>query len=119
MEIHVTFDKGMYGPDTIASVTFDELALICEHARAVALMEQNAVDKNKMADTLSAMRDMFTKSIAFHAPQKAGTVLSEDMLTPKKPGTGIPYTQKGDVIGRTLKQDVSADRLLQWEDINS
>ncbi len=119
LEIHVTFDKGMYGPDTVASVTFDELSLICKNARVVAQMEQNPVDKDKMADELSAMRDLFTKSIAFHAPQKAGTTLSEDMLTPKKPGTGIPYTQKEDLIGQTLKQDVAADRLLQWEDINS
>ncbi len=117
IELHVTFDKEMYGPDTIASVTFDEMAFICEAAEAISHMNQNPVDKDKMADNMKDMRNLFTKSIALASLQKAGTILSEEMLIPKKPGTGIPYTSKNEVIGLALKQDVDSDRLLNWEDI--
>ena len=117
IELHVTFDKGMYGPDTAASVTFDELKFICEHADAAHTMLQNPVDKNKMANDLQVMRELFTKSIAFNAPQKAGTVIEDAMLAPKKPGTGIPYSHKDELIGLILKKDVSDDRLLKWEDV--
>ena len=117
LELHVTFDKKMYGPDTVASVTFDDLALICRHAQNVNLMDQNPVDKDQMAGELETVRNLFTKSIALASPQKAGTIISDQMLAPKKPGTGIPYTQKDDVIGLALSKDVDADRLLNWEDL--
>ncbi len=117
LELHVTFDKKIYGPDTVASVTFDDLELICKHAQNVTLMDQNPVDKDQMADELENVRNLFTKSIALASPQKAGTVISDKMLAPKKPGTGIPYTQKNDVIGLALRKDVEADRLLNWEDL--
>nr|MBI1231056.1 N-acetylneuraminate synthase [Cytophagales bacterium] len=119
LELHVVFDKRMYGPDTVASVTMDELKFICDHARAVNTMNKNLVNKDEMAENLSKMRELFTKSIALVTSQKAGTILSEDMLTPKKPGTGIPYTNKSEVIGKTLANDVDSERLLTREDLAS
>jgi len=116
IEVHVTFDKRMYGPDTIASVTFDELNLICRSRDAFHVMSSNPVNKDDMADRLQGMRDLFMKSIALKESMTSGTVLEDSMLVPKKPGTGIPYTDKNAVIGKILVRDVPADRLLTWED---
>ena len=30
LEVHVTFDRRMFGPDTAASLTFDELKIVCQ-----------------------------------------------------------------------------------------
>lgn len=117
LELHVTFDKAMYGPDSIASVTMDELALICKARDAQYVMDQNPIHKDKIAEELKTMRELFTKSIALVSPQKAGTTITEDMILPKKPGTGIPYTNKNDVIGLTLVRDVTSENLLRWEDV--
>lgn len=117
LELHVTYDKRMYGPDTVASVTFEELSMICQARDAIHIMNTNPVDKDNMAQSLKDMRGMFTKSIAFESFQKAGTVITDEMLTPKKPGTGIPYADRYSVIGRTLKVDATHERLLQWKDI--
>ncbi len=116
IEVHVTFDRRLYGPDALASITFDELSMLCQARDAFDIMKRNPVNKDQMAARMSQMRDLFTKSIALADDQKTGTVLTSDMLAPKKPGTGIPYMDKDKVIGKILKQDVPADRLLRTED---
>ncbi len=117
IEVHATFDKRMYGPDAIASVTFAELKTICDARDHFFTMEQHPVNKDVMAVEMQQMRDLFTKSIALSQPLGAGTLLTEGMLTPKKPGTGIPYQDMSKVLGKKLKHDVPSDRLLRWEDI--
>lgn len=119
IEVHTTFDKRMYGPDTIASITFAELDIICRARDAFYTMSCNPVNKDEMAIKLKTMRDLFMKSVALKIDAPSGTVISEDMLTPKKPGTGIPFTEKEKVIGKKLKKDVPADRLLTWEDLEN
>ncbi|MGQ0528084.1 MAG: N-acetylneuraminate synthase family protein [Alphaproteobacteria bacterium] len=119
VEVHVTFDRLMHGPDTMASVTFDEFALIREARDAFHIMGENPVDKDEMANSLKTMRGLFTKSLALTAPQKAGTVITAKMLAPKKPGTGIPYEKKTQLIGRRLKRATPSDRLLRWEDFDA
>ncbi|CAE7405488.1 GNE [Symbiodinium microadriaticum] len=105
IEIHVTFDKAMFGPDVIASVTIDDLKLICEARDKFHIMQHNPVDKDEMAGELSAIRSLFTKSVALKEDQLAGTLLTEDMLTVKKPGSGVAADRVGDLVGRRLAQD--------------
>lgn len=118
LELHVTFDHLSYGPDVPASVTFDELAFICDARDSFHVMARNPVDKDKMAIKMEKMRGLFTKSVALTSPQKKGTVISVKMLAPKKPGTGIPFTEKDKLVGLRLKRDVPSDRLLTWEDVD-
>lgn len=116
LEVHVTFDRRMFGPDTIASITIDELRFLSEYRDAVFKMDSNPVDKDKMAKDLSSMRELFFKSLAPARDLKKGTVLTEEMLKLKKPGTGIKPDQINDLIGKRLNRDVTADHLLKPED---
>lgn len=118
IEVHVTFDRRMFGPDAEASLTFDELERLVEARDAVHQMDANPVDKDAMAEALSETRALFSKSIAPREELSAGTVITSDMITPKKPGSGIPYEEKDKVIGATLQRDVTPERLLTWEDID-
>ena len=45
----------------------------------------------------------------------AGTVLEADMLTVKRPGSGIPPKDLERVLGRPLRADVEADDVLTWD----
>lgn len=112
LEVHAIFDRRMFGPDSKVSLTFDELAMVCRARDAFHAMDSSPVDKDRMAEQLSGMRAIFTKSVALHADQPAGTVLTREMLTTKKPGTGIPAARMAEVVGRRLKRDVRADGLL-------
>ena len=81
-------------------------------------MNNNPVSKDKIADELSGMRKLFYKSIATSKAFKKGTVLKANMLTVKKPGSGIDPDHINKLIGKRLKRDVVPERLLTWEDID-
>ncbi|MCX6995970.1 MAG: N-acetylneuraminate synthase family protein [Kiritimatiellaeota bacterium] len=117
VEVHVVFDRRAFGPDTPASVTVDELALLARARDAFQRMLAHPVDKDGVAALLAPMRDLFAKSIAPARVLAAGTVLTADLLVPRKPGTGIPFTECGRVTGRRLAREVRPDRLLAWEDL--
>ena len=116
LEVHVTFDKRLFGPDTQASITIDELKLLSNYRNALSEMDSNPVDKNKMADSLSDMRKLFFKSLAPKKFLKKGTVITKKMLTLKKPGTGIHPDKINEIIGKRLNKDVRPDQLLKLED---
>jgi N-acetylneuraminate synthase len=118
LEVHVIVDRRLFGPDSSASLTIEELALLVKARNAFERMDRHPADKDEAASRLHEVRGLFTKSIALarHAP--AGTLLSADLLVAKKPGTGIPFTDRARLIGRRLKRDVCSDRLLKWEDFD-
>ncbi len=119
IELHVVFDKRMFGPDTPASITFDELKVIVEAAEAFHKMLANKIDKDTQAKTMQSMREIFNKSISVSRDLDAGTILAPDMLVLKKPGDGIPGSKLEALIGRKLVRDVSMKRLLKWEDVEA
>ena len=116
IEAHVVFDRRMFGPDTPASLTVEEFQVLCKARDAFHLMTSHPVNKNEMAESLREMRSMFGKSLALVRDMPAGTVLTDKMITAKKPGTGIPLDQKQSITGRILSRDVARNRLLCWED---
>ena len=118
LEIHLTMDHLMFGPDTSSSLNIPEFRQVCEFRDAIFQMKNNPVEKDLLADDLRGTRDLFMRSVALKCDLKAGTVITEDLITAKKPGTGIPYSQKDSVIGKTLVRDVTADRLVCREDLN-
>lgn len=118
IEVHVVFDRRAYGPDVSSSITIDELAQLVSARDAISAMKQNPVDKDAMAEGLEDTRALFHKSVALTKALPAGTVLTADALTTKKPGTGIPATESQSLIGRRLRNDVPADRLLRPEDLH-
>jgi N-acetylneuraminate synthase len=117
LEVHVTFDKRLFGPDIKASITIDDLRLLVEAKHAFFKMLTNPVNKSKMSTQLSDTKAIFSKSIAPVRHLKKGTILESEMLTMKKPGTGISSSQKNNLIGRRLARDVNPNKLLTWDDI--
>lgn len=119
IEVHITFDRGMFGPDVPASLIPAEMELLCRARDAFSIMDANPVDKDDMAAKMKTMRGLFTKSIAPVRDLPSGTTLTADMLVPRKPGTGIPYSEKDRLVGKCLRQDVRADRIIKWDDIEN
>ena len=118
LEVHVTFDRALYGPDAKASVTFAELAHISAANTAFRTMSAHPVDKDAIAIELRDMRALFSKSLAPAREIKKGEVLTSDLVTTKKPGTGIAPDKLDDVLGRRVNRNVAVDRLLRWEDLD-
>ena len=62
LEVHVTFHRGMFGPDMRASITIDELRMLCDMRDALTVMDSHKVDKDEMAERMQPMRDIFGRS---------------------------------------------------------
>ena len=118
LEVHVTLSREMFGPDVPASVTTTELHQLVDGVRFVERLRASPVDKDAAAGDAAAMRQLFTKSVVARVDLRAGTVLSPEHLSIKKPGTGIPSERIGSVLGRSLRRDVARDQLLTWEDLD-
>lgn len=118
IEAHITLDKRMFGPDTSSSLTVEEFAMLNESRKAQAAIDAHPVNKDVMAADLKEMRSLFQKSVAVVRPLPAGTVLTRDMLTAKKPGTGIPAQEVEKLAGKRLARAVQPDRILTWSDID-
>jgi N-acetylneuraminate synthase len=117
LEVHVTLTRNMPGPDVPASVTTDELRQLVEGIRFIEEMRNNPVDKDMLSKEMLPLRRLFTKSAVATVDLPAGTVLSLEHLTFKKPGTGIVIERVGEILGKKLRRTIPADTLLSHEDI--
>jgi N-acetylneuraminate synthase len=117
LEVHVTLSREMFGPDNQASITTGELRQLVEGVRFIEKMLANPVDKNILAHHLAPLRNIFTKSVVADVDLAAGTVLHEEHLTLKKPGTGIPASRLKELIGRRLVRNVMKDEMLLEDDL--
>jgi len=118
VELHLAFDRSMFGPDTISSLTVSEFRLVADARDAFHRMEGSPVDKNAISAELAPMRALFMRSAAPTRNLAAGTVLTADMICAKKPGTGIPTSDIPKLVGRKLQRAVSVDQLFSSEDFD-
>jgi N,N'-diacetyllegionaminate synthase len=117
LEVHVALSREMFGPDVIASVTTSELRQLVEGIRFIERMRANPLNKDDSARDTDPLRRLFTRSVVARRALPRGTVLQQDDLVLKKPGTGLPADRLPDVVGKTLARDVVEDQLLAAEDL--
>lgn len=118
IEVHATFDKRMFGPDVVASLTISEIEQLVCFAADMRTIDTNPVEKDVMAAKLGGQKKLFDRSLALVKDLPSGHLLKENDITLKKPGSGIPWSSRSQVIGRRLTRDVSARRLLRPEDFS-
>lgn len=114
IEKHFTLDKNFEGPDHKASVTPEELKLLCEGIRVV----ERALGKKDKIVTESERKNKIVarKSIVAKQDIKKGEIFSEENITVKRPGNGISPMHWYDIIGKKAQRDFMQDELI--EDIN-
>lgn len=112
VEVHVALSRHMFGPDTPASVTVEELGELVRGVRMLDRALASPVDKDAMADRLEATRALFTRSVVARRDLAAGAVLAEEDLAVKKPGGGLPPGRLPELVGRRLEAAVAADEPL-------
>ena len=76
------------------------------------------MDKDALARELEGSASLFGRSLALKEAQKAGTVLTAEMVVLKKPGSGLPEATLSTYVGRRLARDVRPDRLLAQDDFS-
>ena len=113
IEFHVAYSKSQFGPDSKASLTFEQASEMVTGIQQLQVALQNPIDKDAQASELAPLHQLFTKSIVAAKPLKAGTVLTLADLAFKKPGTGIPANRVEEVVGTKLLKDVPEDHFFE------
>ncbi|MDA0164740.1 N-acetylneuraminate synthase family protein [Solirubrobacter ginsenosidimutans] len=117
IEVHVTLSRAMFGPDVPASIVPDELGQLCAGVRLISSALEHPVDKDRAAAELAPMRRLFTRSLVTTRALAAGETLTDRDLASRKPGSGIPATERGRVVGARVRRAVEAGTLLHEDDI--
>ena len=111
IEKHFTLDKNFEGPDHKASVTPEELTLLCQGIRAVELSlgsYEKLVTSSERKNKIVAR-----KSIVAKYDIKKGEVFTLDNITTKRPGNGISPMSWYELLGKEAEHDFSEDELIQ------
>ena len=118
LEFHITFHRGMFGPDVSSSLTMEQTAELVLAIRNLEHALAKPVDKDAVSARSAGLRGLFNKSIvaAKHIP--AGTVLSREHLAFKKPGDGMPAREYGRILGRTTRTVLAMNDLVREENLS-
>jgi sialic acid synthase SpsE len=111
VERHITLDNGMVGFDHKLSLTPDELGKMVADIRSVEKMLGDG--RKHVSDKERITRDKYHVSWVSQRAICAGDVITEDMLTLKNPGTGIPAYRKDLIIGKRALMDIGRDTLIE------
>lgn len=113
IEKHFTLDKDMVGPDHKSSLDVKEFTELVKSIRNTELLLGDGVKRltTSEAKNLTGIR----RSIVANREISKGTRLSEEMLTCKRPGTGISPEAMNDLIGLKINYNISEDELILWK----
>ncbi len=116
LEKHFTHDKTLPGNDHYHAMDVDDLKRFWQRLAHIRTLLGPDTHKQPIP-TEDPARAHARRSIVLAQPLPAGTALTEEALTYKRPGTGISPLYWDAVLGRTVRRDLDADHVLQWEDL--
>ena len=115
IEKHFTLDRKLPGPDQRVSLEPGELKNMVTMIRNIEKSLGTPV--KRITDEELANQKVCRRSIVAAKDIPEGAVISADMLTAKRPGTGILPKYTESIIGRKALRTVLKDELLNWESI--
>lgn len=115
VEKHFTLSKLLYGPDHHASLVPEELARLVQGVRQVEAAMGSG--EKRRDPELDPVRATFEKSLVTRREIAAGTTIEAEMLTTKRPGTGIAAARIHEIVGRRTRRDLAYNQLVELSDL--
>lgn len=113
IEKHFTLDRTLPGPDHSFAMEPNELKVMVEKIREVESSIGDGLKKGPRREELT-MYDNVRRSLHVTVDIKVGDIITEDMLSTKRPGFGIEPFRKHEVIGLKARVDIAKDHWLDW-----
>lgn len=113
VEKHFTLDRSQAGPDHAMSLSPRELKDYITQIRAAG--RAMGPGRLGMTELEEEVRGAAGRSVVAASDIPAGTCLTADLLTLKRPGTGISPAALSDLVGRKTRLDIAGDTVLSWE----
>lgn len=116
IEKHFTHDKTLQGNDHYHAMDQEDLEQFIRNVQQLRVLLGNTSIKMPSPTEAPARRNA-RRSIVLAQDVRANTELSEEMLTYKRPGTGISPLHWDAVIGQVVNHELKEDHILQWHDL--
>jgi len=116
IEKHFTLNKNLPGPDHWFSADVEELRKIIADIR---LTEKAMGERRKMLyDFEKEAHAAFRRSIVANCDIPKGSIIKEDMIHFKRPGSGLPPKFEKYVVGRIAKVDIKENEQITFDKIS-
>ncbi len=117
IEVHLTLSYRAFGPDVKASLTTEGLAELVKGVRFAEMMRSHKADKRRVPEDVTSLRPIFMKSLVASSDLSVGQILTANLMTSKKPGTGISAARYKEFLGRRLARAVKQHAQLREDDL--
>lgn len=115
IEKHFTLDKTLPGNDHYHAMDPDDLRLFVKNLQFI--QEITGETEKRPLESEMPARLYARRSIVAKRDIPKGTLITEDMITFKRPGTGIEPSKAGSVIGRVALDTIREDEIIAPEKI--
>lgn len=115
LEKHFTLNKNLPGPDHKASLNPKELKEMVEAIRNVEKALGCGIKKPTNYE--EKIKSFVRKSIVAKVNITKGTKITKEMITIKRPGTGIEPKYFNRILGKKAKTNIKKDSLITWDKI--
>lgn len=115
IEKHITLDRDMPGPDHKASMPPAEFMEYVQHIRNTESLLGDGI--KRPTEHEKAIMKQARRSILASESLRKGTIITEDMICFKRPGTGISPELADVLIGRAVKRDILKEEVITWADV--
>jgi N-acetylneuraminate synthase/N,N'-diacetyllegionaminate synthase len=109
VEKHFTLDRRLPEGDQEVSIEPEELASLVEYAD---LLYKTGGEEKSVREDERSTSDWATHSIVAATRIEVGESLTNDNLTTKRPGTGIPATRYFEILGKRATETIQPDTLV-------
>lgn len=112
IEKHFTLDKNMEGPDHKASLSVEELKRMVESVRNVEKSLGDGIKQIRKDEV--EVREMARRSIVAQQDINVGEIITENMITFKRPANGIEPKYTEIMLGSKAVKKIHKDELIAW-----
>ncbi|HEY0090028.1 MAG TPA: N-acetylneuraminate synthase family protein [Candidatus Lokiarchaeia archaeon] len=114
LEKHFTLDKTLPGNDHYHAMDQKDLAKLCKNIDLIT--KTYGITEKKPIKSEEISRKYARRSIVAAQNISKNSVIEENMITFKRPGTGVSPVFYKKVIGKKAKRDIKDDEILEWKD---
>ena len=115
IEKHFTLNKKMKGPDQPISATPNEFSNLVQQSRDFELMLGDGIKKCQNSEI--STRKNARRSLTAISNISKGQKIMHDMISIKRPATGIEPKYYSKIIGKFAKRNIKSGKTLDWNDI--
>ena len=113
IEKHFTLDKTLKGNDHYHAMDANDARKIIRAIEHIDRLRGNG--ELRCMENEQVARQNARRSVIAAVDIKKGTILTENMLTCKRPGTGIPASEFNTLSGKLCLEDIAKDTIMQYK----